>query len=75
MLVVRNNTEIYEWWSKPPIEPQLNVHLFNYTNIDRYLSGEDQKLKLVDLGPYVYHQKIEKFDIHFHENLVSYRVR
>lgn len=75
MLAVKENTEIYEWWSKPPLEPTLNVHLFNYTNIDDYLSGKDEKLKIVDLGPYVYREKIEKIEINFHDNLVTYRVR
>lgn len=64
-----------EWWKKPPLDPELRIHLFNYTNIDRYMSGLDEKLKVEDIGPLTYREKFEKVNVTFNNNYtISYRV-
>lgn len=64
-----------KWWKTPPLDPELRIHLFNYTNADRYLKGLDTKLKVEDLGPYVYIEKFEKVNVTFNDNYtISYRV-
>lgn len=64
-----------KWWKTPPLDPELRIHLFNYTNADRYLRGEDKKLKVEDLGPYVYKEKFEKVNVTFNNNhTISYQV-
>lgn len=57
-----------EWWEKPPVNPLLKVHIFNYTNMDDFFSGKADKLKVVDLGPYVYHETAEKVNVSYHGN-------
>lgn len=42
------------------MKPLLKVHVFNYTNIDEVLSGREEKLKVQDIGPYVYEEKVER---------------
>lgn len=45
--------EIYELWRKPPVDLYLKVYLFNVTNAEAFLRGEE-KLKVEEVGPYVY---------------------
>lgn len=54
-----------EWWMESPIQPLIKVHVFNYTNIDDYLSGRDKKIKLQDIGPYVYKQFGSRVNLEF----------
>lgn len=69
------NSTAANLWQKPPIDTELRVHLFNYTNAERYLKGLDKKLKVEDLGPYVYIEKLEKVNVTFNANhTISYRV-
>lgn len=64
-----------DWWARPPYHTYLRVHIFNYTNVEEYQSGQDDKLKLVDLGPYTYIERSEKIDVKFYPNkTITYRV-
>ncbi|KAJ8954143.1 hypothetical protein NQ318_005737 [Aromia moschata] len=53
-LVFGEGGEIFELWRKPPVELYLKVYLWNVTNMDEYMSGEDDVLRIQDVGPYVY---------------------
>lgn len=46
--------ETFELWRKPEVDLYLKVYLFNVTNHDEYLSGEESKLRFQEVGPYVY---------------------
>lgn len=46
--------EIFEIWRRPNIELYLKVYLFNVTNHEEYLSGQESKLRFQEIGPYVY---------------------
>lgn len=64
-----------EWWQKSPIQPLLKIHIFNYTNIDDFLSGRDKKIKLQDVGPYVYKQFGSRVNLKFTEdNKITFNV-
>lgn len=54
-----------EWWKDSPIQPLIKIHVFNYTNIDDYLSGRDKKIKLDDVGPYVYKEFGQRVKLQF----------
>lgn len=41
-------------WKKPPVKVYVGVFLFNITNSERFLSGQDKKIKVTEIGPYVY---------------------
>lgn len=53
-LVIRNNTKAFDWWISQPEKPLLRVRLFNYTNVDRFLDGDDDTLQVQEMGPYTY---------------------
>lgn len=51
------------------------MHIFNYTNTERFLRGEDQKLKVKDVGPYVYTERTKKVNVVYNDNnTISYQV-
>lgn len=57
-----------EWWKDSPIQPLIKIHIFNYTNIDDFLSGRDKKIKLQDVGPYVYKEFGQRVNLEFTED-------
>lgn len=46
----------------------LQIHIFNYTNMDRFLQGKDDKIKVHDVGPYVYREQGEKVNLVYHDD-------
>ncbi|XP_012541119.1 scavenger receptor class B member 1 isoform X2 [Monomorium pharaonis] len=60
--------EIFEQWRKPEVDLYLKVYLFNVTNRDEYLSGEESKLRFQEVGPYVYKEAFEHADVVFNDN-------
>lgn len=74
-IILAQNTTAYELFIKPPIDPEIHIHILNYTNSDRFLSGLDDKLNVEDVGPYIYVEKTQKVNVVYHENnTISYRV-
>lgn len=53
-LTFSDNGEIFTLWQRPPVELLLKVYLFNITNHEAFLAGRDKKLKVAEVGPYVY---------------------
>ncbi|KAJ0177532.1 hypothetical protein K1T71_006405 [Dendrolimus kikuchii] len=52
----------------------IEFYVFNVTNGDRFLSGEDQKLQLQEVGPFVYQEYRTNEDIEIlpNENVMRY---
>ena len=74
-LVMSNTSENFQLWEDPPIDPYFKVFFFNLTNPDDVFNGVS-KPKLLEVGPYTYHQKWLKQNITWHPNgTVSYRTR
>lgn len=72
--VLRNNSNAYNMWRKPPVRLSYNVYLFNYTNVEDFRDGIAEKLHLEELGPYVYEEVLERINISFPtEDTISYR--
>jgi hypothetical protein len=53
-LVIINDTKVFEMWSRPPVHPLHYIYLFNYTNIEDFEAERADKLKVEEIGPYVY---------------------
>ncbi|CAL8138190.1 unnamed protein product [Orchesella dallaii] len=68
-----NGSETFQRWQDVPLPIYVKFHLFNVTNPDDVIKGENPKLQ--EAGPYVFLQKRKKVDIEFHEenDTVSYR--
>ncbi|XP_053675470.1 lysosome membrane protein 2-like [Anopheles nili] len=73
-LILRPNSTAADWWVRPPVYPLLKVHVFNYTNAEQFLAGNDSKLTVEDLGPFVYKETAEKVQVvHNNDGTISYR--
>ncbi|XP_029040309.1 scavenger receptor class B member 1 [Osmia bicornis bicornis] len=67
------NSLLYELWKKPPINVYLKVYIFNITNAEQFLRGEE-KLTVEEVGPYVYQEILENQNVTWHENnTISYK--
>lgn len=65
-----------EMWTNQPLNPYLNVYFFNYTNYQEVLNGNDDHLKVTEIGPYTYLETVEKIDVVYNdvEGTISYKV-
>lgn len=62
------------WWLNPPVHPIVKVHIFNYTNIERFLNGSDSKIKLNEIGPYSFREDVKKVKLEYREDSISFYV-
>ncbi|KAJ8706286.1 hypothetical protein PYW08_010912 [Mythimna loreyi] len=74
-MVIRNNSLAYKIWKRPDVQPLMKVHLFNYTNWERVRDELDQKLHVEEVGPYVYAQQLERVNIEFNGDKLSFQER
>lgn len=65
-VVLRNGTEIFNSWEKPPLPVYTQFYFFNVTNPEEILRGE--KPLLQEVGPYTYRELRNKADIQFGDN-------
>ncbi|XP_045767520.1 scavenger receptor class B member 1-like [Maniola jurtina] len=62
-LDVQEGKLIYRMWNKPTYEVFSEVFVFNYTNVDQYLSGDDNQLQLEEIGPFLFREIRENENI------------
>ncbi|CAB3233520.1 unnamed protein product [Arctia plantaginis] len=62
-----NGSLSYSYWHKPGVIRLTKVYIFNVTNPQAFLE-QGEKPKLVEVGPFVYREDMEKVNIKFHEN-------
>lgn len=67
-LVFEKGGEIYELWRAPPVELYLKVYLWNVTNKEEYMSGLEDKLRMEEVGPYVYRELLIHENVTFNDN-------
>ncbi|CAK1592881.1 unnamed protein product [Parnassius mnemosyne] len=67
-VVLEDGGEIFEMWRKPEIKLYCRVYLFNITNAEEYMSGKDSKVKVQEIGPYVYQEGLEHEVLRFNDN-------
>lgn len=58
---------LFSIWKKLPVNVYLYVYIFNITNPEEFLSGKE-KLKIQEIGPYVYQEFLENSNITFNDN-------
>lgn len=67
-LELRNGTRSFEWWQRPPLKLKYNIYIFNYTNVDEFEAGVASKLRVQELGPYKYHEILDRTNVVIHDN-------
>ncbi|CRK96535.1 CLUMA_CG009959, isoform A, partial [Clunio marinus] len=69
-------TYLYNLWSKPSVSIYFNIYLFNITNKEAFLSGEDTKIVYQEIGPYAFRETLENTNAIFHKNnTVTYNIK
>ena len=58
----------YNMWVEPNPTVYLRVSIFSVANAERFLSGDDTKLKIIEIGPIVYREHLRHTDIETYEN-------
>lgn len=62
-----NGSLSYSYWQRPGVTRLTKVYIFNVTNPQGFLE-HGEKPKLVEVGPFVYREDMEKVNIKFHDN-------
>ncbi|KAL0281623.1 UNVERIFIED_CONTAM: hypothetical protein PYX00_002556 [Menopon gallinae] len=66
-LRLSNGSLSYHYWQRPGVVRLTKVYVFNITNPEGFLEN-GEKPKLVEVGPFVYREDMEKVNIKFHNN-------
>ncbi|XP_070496760.1 scavenger receptor class B member 1-like isoform X2 [Chironomus tepperi] len=61
-----------DWYLNPPFSPIIKVHVFNYTNIEEFVSGADKKIRIEEVGPYVYEEQLQKINVQYNGDTITY---
>ncbi|XP_052748979.1 scavenger receptor class B member 1-like isoform X2 [Galleria mellonella] len=67
-VVLQDGGEILEMWRTPEVELFCRVYLFNVTNAEEYMAGIDDKIKVKEVGPYVYKEGFRHEITKFNDN-------
>ncbi|XP_061396043.1 scavenger receptor class B member 1-like, partial [Musca vetustissima] len=67
-LTLRTGSLLFNLWKKPPLEVFMKVYMFNVTNLDEYVRGIDAKLRVAEVGPYVYQEILTNHNVTFNDN-------
>ncbi|KAJ6637985.1 Scavenger receptor class B member 1 [Pseudolycoriella hygida] len=67
-LSIREGSLLFFLFKNPPLEVFISVYVFNVTNVEAFLSKKDSKLKVEEVGPYVYREFLEHTNYTFHSN-------
>ncbi|XP_071875084.1 scavenger receptor class B member 1 [Bombus fervidus] len=67
-LELRNGTPTFLMWQRPPVGLRVNVYVFNYTNVHEFESGNASKLKVQEVGPFVYRENFSRANVRLDEN-------
>ena len=59
-MALTQGSQMFKMWSDPPVEPIMRCYIYNFTNIEEFLAGEDTTPTLNEVGPYSYSAKHEK---------------
>lgn len=65
---LRNGTRTFDWWLRPPTRLKLKIYIFNYTNLNEFEAGQASKLRVQEVGPYVYRQTLSRQNVALHDN-------
>ncbi|XP_047368471.1 scavenger receptor class B member 1-like [Vespa velutina] len=73
-LIIEKGTTNFDFWERPPVNLIYKFYIFNYTNIEDFERGKANKLRVQQLGPYIYRETKERVNIQIHENgTISYQ--
>ncbi|KAJ8916544.1 hypothetical protein NQ315_000186 [Exocentrus adspersus] len=74
-MVISNSSKNLRLWTNPPPKALISVYIFNYTNLEEFDAKLEKKLRVNEVGPYVYEETLQKVNVQFSEDgtRVSYQ--
>lgn len=66
-VILKEGSQTFGWWAKPPVTPYIKVYIYNVTNADEFLNNGSKPI-VDEIGPYIYRETWEKKNIVFHDN-------
>jgi CD36 family len=73
-VLLKEGSEMLDYYVNPPIDPIIKVYVFNYTNIDDVLSGLQRKMKVKEVGPYFYRERVVKTSLTTENDKITFFV-
>lgn len=74
-IVLKNGSQSFGWWKKPPVIPKISLYIYNVTNADDFLNNGSKPI-VDEIGPYVYTESWERKNVQFNENgTVTYNLQ
>lgn len=67
-LELRNGTPTFLYWQQPPVDLTVKIYVFNYTNLKEFENGNASKLRVQEVGPFVYRENLRRVNVQLHEN-------
>ncbi|XP_076643032.1 scavenger receptor class B member 1 [Halictus rubicundus] len=67
-LELRNGTPAFRMWQRPPAGVLFHIYVFNYTNLDEFENGNASKLRVEQVGPFVYRESLSRVNVQLHDN-------
>ena len=59
-LQLRNGTLSFAWWQRPAVRAVYRIRIFNYTNVQEFQDGRAEKLRVQEVGPYIYRETLTR---------------
>ncbi|XP_032672863.1 scavenger receptor class B member 1-like [Odontomachus brunneus] len=72
-LQLRNGTKAMSMWERPPAKLILEVYVFNFTNVEDFLSYRADKLHVEELGPYIYLETKKRINVVSENDTLTYQ--
>lgn len=67
-LIFAENGEIFNLWQNPPVELYIKIYLYNITNAAAFMAGTEPKLRVQQVGPYAYRERLVHEQVVFNGN-------
>ncbi|KAI8421281.1 hypothetical protein MSG28_008319 [Choristoneura fumiferana] len=55
---MRDGSYVMHMWENPTYQLFSEVWIFNYTNVPEYLDGTAKKLRVEEVGPFIFQREI-----------------
>ncbi|XP_011496150.1 PREDICTED: sensory neuron membrane protein 2-like [Ceratosolen solmsi marchali] len=70
-LQLRNGSLSFTWWQRPAVRAVYRVRIFNYTNVDDFETGKVEKLRVQEVGPYIYRETLTRVNPYLGNNAMA----
>lgn len=72
-LQLQNGTLSFAWWQRPVVRAVYRVYIFNYTNVKEFETGQDHKLRVSEIGPFIYRETLIRLNPEINKHTVTYQ--